>query len=215
MWTLAEARARLSDRLSEDSTVFWSGEARNDYLNDAQRFIASLTRGIVFDVTGVVGVNNPFLPLPANVFNASPAQGYTATGRVLTTVPIHQANLWDLHWRRHRSKTPMWVVTDFARRRAYVSPVPVPNMEIQVAVAVHADTLVNDTQLVFNGSGPMEKYQTVLLNIAAAYALLKERYDQDAERYYQFAMQELSALGVSPEEIPTFSVVRDERREDS
>jgi hypothetical protein len=55
---------------------------------------------------------------------------------------------------------------------------------------------------VFNGEEVMEKYQGALLNFSAAMLLLKERYDGDAERFWQFAMQEMQMLGIDPAKIP-------------
>jgi hypothetical protein len=75
-------------------------------------------------------------------------------------------------------------------------------MAVVVNVSVLPDDLVGDGNPLFGGVQVMEKYQGALLNIAISLLLLKERYDGDAERFYQFAVQELQTVGVDPASIP-------------
>jgi hypothetical protein len=212
MWTLGVARDRLSDRLSEESSVFWSPDDRDNYINDAQTFIASITRGCPQEI-GPTSVSSatPYISLPFRAFSAHAAQGWTEDGDVLTVVPIYMANQVERGWRQHVASRPLWLITDFSERRAYVSPIPSPAKNVYVKVAVYPDVLETDSTPLFNGIGSMEKYQSPLLNLAASYALLKERYDQDAERFYGVFAQEMQSLGFAPEEIQSFDSIRAER----
>jgi hypothetical protein len=86
--------------------------------------------------------------------------------------------------------------------RIYFTPTPTSAVDVSARVSVLPADLENDSDVVFGGEEVMEKYQGALLNVAAAYLLLKERYDGDAERFYQFAVQELQAVGLDPARIP-------------
>jgi hypothetical protein len=210
MWTLADAKQRLSDRLGETSNVFWSEASRTAYINDAQRLIASVTRGIPSTVTGAVSPSSPNLGLPTKLLNAHPVAGNVVGGDALNIVPIQMANAMAPDWRTKTGKKPEWLIMDLANRLVYPYPVPTRSTSISVTVAVLPNDLsdVNPSEQVFNGFPLMEKYQNPLLHLAASYALLKERYDQDAERYFQNFVQEMQSLGVAPNDIPTFQEVR-------
>lgn len=75
-------------------------------------------------------------------------------------------------------------------------------MTVTGKVAVLPDDLKNSSDELFSGVSTMEKYQGALLNYAAYLALLKERNDGGAERFYQLALAELKSLGVNPNNIP-------------
>lgn len=208
MWTLAELRTRLSDRLGEESTVFWDQTARDSYINDAQRFVASVTRGVPETVTGAVSPSTPYLTLPEKILNAHAADGYVEDGDALTTIAVETANLYAPNWRTFTGTKPEWFILDLQHRRGYVSPIPRSSATVYLTVSVFPDELTLTTDELFNGSPVMEKYQNATLQMAAMYALLKERYEGDAERYYQFAIQELQTMGVNPNVIPSFQEVK-------
>ena len=218
MWTLAQTKARLSDRLGETSEVFWSEADRTYYINDAQRMLASVTRGVEEAVTGTVSSTTPYLTLPTRVVNAHPTNGFIDDGDSLNVVPIQIANSVAPNWRTLRGLEPKWFIVDLEARRAYVSPIP-SSTGVTLSVAVLPDDFAtdgsDDAQVLFGGSSIMEKYQGALVQLAAVYALLKERYDQEAEKYYQFFMQELQAMGVNPTDIPTLGEVRSDAQLDS
>jgi hypothetical protein len=208
MWTLAELRTRLSDRLGEESVVFWDQTARDSYINDAQRFVASVTRGVPETVTGAVSTASTYLTLPDEILNAHAADGYVEGGDALTTVGIETANLRSPNWRTFTGKKPEWLVLDLQGKRAYVTPIPRVTTTVYLTVSVFPDELTLTTDELFNGAAVMEKYQNATLQLAAMYALLKERYEGDAERYYQFAIQELQTMGINPNVIPPFQEVQ-------
>ena len=212
MWTLTQTRARLSDRLGETSNVFWSEADRTDYINDAQRMIAGITRGVEATVTGTVDTTTPYLTLPTRAVSAHPTNGFIVDGDSLNVVPIQIANSIAPNWRTLRGRYPRWFVIDLEAGRAYASPIPHSGEAVSLSVSVlPADFLTDgsdDASVLFSGSPLMEKYQGALLQLAAVYALLKERYDQEAEKYFQFFMQELQALGLNPNDIPTLGEVR-------
>jgi len=208
VWSLSDVRAALSDRLGETSIEFWSDEDRIRYLNEAQRFVAAVTRGVPSQVSGSVETSSPTLTLPDKLVNAAAAMGYVDGGRALSVVDIETANMLSPNWRTLVG-SPLWIILDVSGDTARVSPVPTSATTVYLSVSVLPDDLASDSDELFNGVDAMEKYQGVVLNIAAALALLKERYDGDAERFYQFAMQEMGALGVKPDDIPTFQQVRE------
>jgi hypothetical protein len=108
---------------------------------------------------------------------------------------------------------PMWVVPHFTAKEAYVSPRPRNSMNVTLVVSVLPTSVAAGSDRLFNNQDMMAKYLNAFLNLSASYALLKERYDQDAERFYNLAMQELMQLGVVPEDVPPFKQVRDEQLE--
>ena len=206
MWTLSEIRDKLSERLGETSTTFWTAIERTGYINEGQRFVASLTRGVPSTVSQVVNTSTPTIALPGKTFNAAATMGEIDGGRVLPVVTIERANLVSPNW-RSLSGRPFWIVLDIPTATARVTPVPSTDTNVSLTVSIYPSDLSSDSDELFNGTDAMEKYQGVVLNMAASLALLKERYDGDAERFYQFAIQELQQLGISPQEIPPFRQV--------
>jgi hypothetical protein len=198
--------------LGETSTVFWTAADRTNYINDAQRLIASVTRGVESTVTGTVSTVTPYLTLPTRVVNAHPTNGFIVDGDSLNVVSIQAANSVAPNWRTLRASEPKWFVVDLEAQKAYVSPIPKTSKSVSLAVAVlpadFATDGTDDAVTLFSGVGLMEKYQGALLQLAGCYALMKERYDGDAERYYQFFIQELQSLGINPNDIPTIGEVK-------
>ena len=202
MWTLSQARTRLGERLAEASQVFWPDKERDDALNDAQRFIAAVTRGVPLELSGPVDANTPYLVVTGKLLGPYPAAGRGAAGRALSFIPIEVADRIYPTW-ASRSGFPRWVVTAPHESRVYLTPIPDDPVEVSVNVSVLPPDLAQDGAEFFLGETVMEKYLGPLLNLAASYCLLKERYDGDAERFYSMAIQELSTLGVDPATIPS------------
>lgn len=200
MWTLAQARERLGRRLAEVSTTFWDNTERNNAVNDAMRLIASLTRGIPEVVTGDVNTTTNYV-----TYTGTPVGEYVtagvADGSAMSVVPMNIANAMYPEWRTAVGD-PRWALVDTRESRVYIAPVPSTSVEVTVTVAVLPPELTVDNEPLFLGQASMERYQTALLNMAAAYCLLRERYDGDAERFWQFGIQELQMLGVEPNTVP-------------
>lgn len=206
MWTLSEARTKLGERLAEESTVFWSETIRNNAINEAQRFISAVTRGIPQTLTGNVDDTTPYVTVTGTLLAEYVTSGRVDDGAALRPVAMDVADTVDPDWRT-RTGTPRWVVVDSGSDRVYVTPAPTTSTAITVNVAVLPADMTSDSEELFDGVSVMEQYQGALLNIAASLCLLRERYDGDAERFFQFAMQELQALGVDPARIPRLSEV--------
>ena len=201
MWTLTEARERVTKRVGEESTVFWDQDDRTNAINDAQRFISAITQGVPLSVTGSVSSTTPYLSITGNIVGMHGSAGRIADGDSLVMIPIDQADLSFPGWRTY-SGTPKWVILDTGNARAYVSPVPSSATSIEVIVAVTPAELSEDSDELFSGVDSMERYQNAVVNFAVAMLLLKERFDGDAERFYQFAVNELRELGIDPRTVP-------------
>lgn len=203
MWTLLEARTRLSNRLAETGNTFWTANERRDALNDAQRFLAAVTKGCPETLLGDVDVTQPYLEVQGKLVGDYATGGWVAGEglRSLRAVTDVVADTIDPLWGQ-RKGTPRWLVISPHENRVYVTPAPKTPTPASLTVAVIPPDLVEDGEEVFGGEPVMEKYQGPLINIAAALLLLKERYDGDAERFWGFAIQELQALGVDPATLP-------------
>lgn len=206
MWTLSEARERLGRRLAEETATFWDTTERNNAINEAQRFIAAITKGVPQQLTGAVVTATPYLSITGKVVGEFTTSGRIDDGAALRPVAIEVADVQDPNWRT-RAGTPRWIVVDAGEERVYVTPVPSTSTDITVNVAVIPPDVTVDSTELFGGALVMEQYLGALLNVAASLCLLRERYDGDAERFFQFAMQELQALGVDPARIPKFGEV--------
>ena len=202
MWTLSQARARLGNRLAEASTVFWPNTERDDALNEAQRFIAAVTKGVPLTLSGSVDVITPFLTVSGKLLGEYAAAGRVDGGRALSFIPIEAADKIFPDW-VNITGDPRWIIAAPHESRVYLSPVPALPTPVTVNVSVLPADLAGDTDELFAGVPVMEKFQGALLNIAASLLLLKERYDGDAERFYQFGVQEIQALGIDPASIPS------------
>jgi hypothetical protein len=155
-----------------------------------------------------VNTASPTLTLPSRLLNGAAAMGYVDGGRTLSVVDIETANMLSPNW-RSQSGSPLWIILDVTGGEARVSPVPTTDTTVYLSVSVLPAEMTTGSDELFSGVDAMEKYQGVVINIAAALALLKERYDGDAERFYQFGIQELQQLGVKPDDIPTFQNLRE------
>ena len=200
MWTLGEARERLTGRVGEASTDFWTEQDRNDAINDAQRFISSVTHGVPVELTGDVDSTSPYLEVP---YNLAGAYGFTGTvgSRAVITIPAGIVDTIDPNL-RNRVGPARWAVVDTSLSRVWVAPAPTTPTPARILVAVTPAALSSDADLLFMGNSSMSKYLGALINYAAAMLLLRERFDGDAERFYQIAVQELGSLGIDPSTIP-------------
>lgn len=209
MTTLTKFRSLLRDRLAEEGNEFWADKALDSYANLAQNFIASVTRGVSELITEEVGGTVSTFSLPARTLNAHQLSGFdTESGEALGSVPLHAANILSPSWRTLRGVRPKWVILDFDAKEGHVSPVPYRKRDIDLRVAVLPDPVEHSNDKLFNGLSVMDKYLNVTINMAAFYGLLRERFDNDAERFYGIAFKELIDLGVNPNDIPPFEEVR-------
>lgn len=208
MVNLAQARRHFRDRVAEEGVEFWGEADVLRYLNLAQDFIASVTRGVSEEVTEQVGVGQSSFPLPARTLNAHQLSGYDADrGEAMGTISVADANLISPSWRRMRGHYPKWFILDIDNREAHVSPIPTRPVNVSLRVSVLPDPVSVDSDPLFNGQDVMDKYLNALINTAAVYAYLKERFDQEAERMYGFVVRELQDLGANPNSIPPFAEV--------
>lgn len=203
MWNLSQIRTRVQERLAEESNVFWSVAERDSAVNEAQRFISSVTKGVPSFASDFVSTAAPYVSFTGKLVGEYATAGWVVDGgvRALNNVRVDQANITFPEWTQAVG-TPRWAIIVPDEQRVYVSPTPAVPVEVSIKVSVLPNDLVDPTDELFNGEPVMEKYQGAVLNIAAALLLLKERYDGDAERFYQFAIQEMQAIGVSPADIP-------------
>lgn len=201
MWTLAQARERVTARVGEVSTDFWSNTDRNNAINDAQRFIAAVTKGVPLTVTGSVSTTSPYLSVNGNIVGMHGSGGRIVNGDALNIQPITVADLMFPGWRAYEG-TPKWVILDTGASKAYISPIPNTATDVEIVVSVTPEELTDDNEELFDGIDAMERYQNALVNYAVAMLLLRERFDGDAERFYQFAVQELRDAGVDPTTVP-------------
>ena len=201
MWTLGQARTRLGERLAEVSVVFWTEDERDHALNEAQRFVAAVTKGVPLTLSGSVDTDTPYLPVTGTLLGEYAVAGRVDGGRSLNFVSQEAADRGFPTWTTFVG-TPRWIIPAANEDRVYLSPAPTFATPVTVNVSVLPPEMGVSGDILFGDATVMEKYQGVVLNIAAALSLLKERYDGDAERFYQFARQELQDLGVTPASIP-------------
>lgn len=199
MITLAQMRERVTARLAEESTVFWTVNDRNRAINDAQKFVATVSKGVEVDVT----------PQPGKAHASLKALGSAGIrmsygfydGYYLPAVSSEEATLVSRRWRQPSDFPPIWVVVDARGETVYLAPPPkAPKDWRFFARVVPGD--ISDGEKLFLGRDSMEKFLNATSLIACAYLLLQERFDGDAERFYQMGLQELTALGVDSGSIP-------------
>jgi hypothetical protein len=201
MWNLSQARTHLGNRLAEESEVFWPATERDAAINEAQRFIAAVTKGVPLTLSGPVDSTTPYLTVSGKLLGEYPAAGRILGGAALRYANQRVADSVFPGWATAIG-APRWVIPAPHESRVYLAPSPITPMAVSVHVSVLPDDLAGDSDQLFGGELVMEKYQGALLNIAASLLLLKERYDGDAERFYQFAVQEMQAVGLDPASIP-------------
>jgi hypothetical protein len=202
MWTLSDLKTRLGERLAETGTTFWGDTERTSVLNEAQRLIAAITKGVPQTVTGTVNTTTPHVALPAQALDIHSDGSFITGGNALRAVPKELLDRIDPRWRRRTGEEAIWIAVDTAAQRVYVVPQPTTSKTLNVVVAVLPDDMALDSDKPFDGHGPMEKYQGAIVQYATVLSLLKERYDQDAERFYGFFQREMQNLGVNPADIP-------------
>lgn len=203
MWTLDGVRTKLADRLAESSTAFWGADERDYYINQGQRFVAALTRGVETEAEVSHDGTVSYVTIP-DALGPGKA-GAFASGRALLPVQQPALDAIDPRWRT-RSGSPRHYLLDLAARRIYLIPNPTAATTITLSLAVMPAELTSDAQGLFDGQENMARYADVVVNYAAALALLKERYDGDAERFYQFAAAQLRDFGVA--DVPAWEEVR-------
>lgn len=209
MWNLGQIRDRLGERLAETDTTFWGTQARDNAINEAQRFVAAVTKGVPATVSGNVDTTTPYLTAPGKLLGDYVSAGRVDGGRALTYVRVEDANRGFPNWPTYQG-APRWVIPAPNEGRLYVVPAPATPTAVTINASVLPADVTGDSDFLFNNEPTMEKYQGVVLMVAATLLLYQERYDQDAERFYQHAVQEMQNLGVAPAEIPPMpQVVQD------
>ena len=214
MWTLADTLDRLGDRLSELDVNYWSISQRKYYINESQRWLSALTRGVQIRIRQDVHHLAAFkIAIPDNfkVIGEAVNTGSITSGvgreRGLNFVSIRELSEEWPNWRQARG-IPKWLAIDYVDNTIQVIPLPESTNQVEVNIAVIPPDLVADNDRLFRNIGYMEQYQGVVLNYAFVLALLKQRYDDDSARVYGFVTNELHSLGVNPLDIPSFERVR-------
>lgn len=200
MWTLEDARAKLSERLGEEGNVFWDSDERTSLINEAQRRVAAITGGVSRSVTKTVeGLLDP-LTLPRSILGLH-ATGAGSNERVYNVLHKAEADrIWP-GWKR-ATGVPRWVIVDPGKMEAFIVPAPLIPTVVEVTVAYLPIALRLEIDFLFENQPGMEKYQGAVITLAACLALLKERYDGDAERFYAFFRQEMMDVGVEAGRLP-------------
>lgn len=200
MITLGEARNRVTERLAETSGVFWTDSNRNRAINDAVRLVATVTKG----------VDETFTPDPGETrvdFGTSTLTGvnYVKAHYGEHTLPAVSADGVSVVNRLARGSvglSPRWLVVDERNNEAFLHPTPASPLAWSVNAHVLPGIVTIDDDPLFLGKPNMDKFINPTILLACAYLLLQERFDGDAERFYQLALQELTMLGVDPTSIP-------------
>lgn len=202
MWTLSQLRQQLTYRLAETSGVFWEPAERDAYLNEAQRFVAAITRGVPSQIMGEVTSAVPYLLLPDKFVEEGSAGVYVERGNALTTIPRRMLDIIDPGW-RNLYGTPRWALFDTQSDQLRIIPIPNKRIHVVGNITVLPDDMEQGSDPAFNGEAAMEKYLSPMVTLAAAYAILKERYGEDVNLFYGIFREEMMALGVKPDEVPT------------
>lgn len=200
MITLGEARERVTERLAETSGVFWTNSARNQAVNDAARLVATVTKGV--DETFTPALNETRVD-----FGASTLAGvnYVKAHYGAHSLPAVSADEVSIVNRRSGGKVglaPRWLVVDERSNEAFLHPTPASPLAWSVDAHVLPGIVTVDSDPLFLGKPNMDKFINPTVLLACAYLLLQERFDGDAERFYQMALQELTMLGVDSNSIP-------------
>lgn len=229
--TLEFVRDRLTDRLAEDSTVFWSNASRVAAINDAQRMVSAVTKGVPERVMGSIGGGSSTLHFTGRPVSQDAVSGvvlgtvqnlpfvgsavvgtsvlggvYSLAERALIAVRQDIADALHPHWWGVSGMMPRWVVLNEALKEVRFTPVPTGMVGVELRVRVLPDEVAQDTDLLFNGVDFMDKYLEAVILYAAAILFLRERYEGDAERFYGLAMAELQRLGHAAGDLPPLPV---------
>lgn len=200
MITLGEARTRVTERLAETSGVFWSDTARNRAVNDAVRLVATVTKGVEDTFTpemGETSVDFGSSTLTGVNFVTAKYGAYS-----LPAVSADEVSLINRCAKGSVGLSPRWLVVDERSNEAFLHPTPASALPWSVDAHVLPGIVTVDSDPLFLGKPIMDKYITPTVLLACAYLLLQERFDGDAERFYQLALQELTMLGVDATTIP-------------
>lgn len=200
MITLGEARTRVTERLAETSGVFWTDTNRNRAINDAVRLVATVTKGV--DETFTPDLNETHVD-----FGTSTLTGvnFIKTHYGAYSLPAVSADEVSVVNRRARGSvglSPRWLVVDERNNEAFLHPTPASPLPWSVDAHVLPGIVTTDSDPLFLGKPNMDKFINPTILLACAYLLLQERFDGDAERFYQMALQELTMLGVDSTSIP-------------
>jgi hypothetical protein len=202
MWTLSETRTHLGNRLAEESTVFWSDDERDAAINHAQRLIATATHGVPATVTGPVSTGTNYLTTTGKVLGVYEHAGRVVGGPALSyAASMASANAIYPGWADAVGE-PRWVMPAINESRVYLAPVPAVPVNVTVYVSVIPADVVGDSDPLFANATTMERYQGAVINLAAALLFLKERYEQDAERFWQLGLQEMQIAGTDSRRLP-------------
>lgn len=203
-----DVRSALRDRLAEEGQEFWTDSSLLRYVNLAQTFIASVTRGVDAEVVAPVGGGTSSFSLPARTLSAHLLSGYDLESlEAMGTISVADANLISPSWRRMVGVRPKWFILDLPNREAHVSPIPWRERDVSLRVSVLPEPVAASGDELYNSQDVMDKYFNVTVNMAAVYAFLRERFDGDAERFYSLVYRELQDLGINPASIPEFREV--------
>lgn len=209
MKNLSQLKTALADRLAEHGTVFWSDQERTDLINEAQLLVAKLVGGIPRRFIS----SNSVFTLPDYWIGSFESSGHVrrADGRshAVRFISAGQLDRVFPDWRSQAIKlNPMWVVLDRESREAQVVPELPEDATLELVFGALPPELRNGSDLLFDGQAALSIYESPVVTLAAGFALLKERYEADAERFFTLAMQNLTALGVDPYSIPIWEAVK-------
>lgn len=198
MQTFSQLRDDVTSLLAETSVAFWSTEDRNDALNRAQRHIAALAGGVPANISDSFSNATPYvIVLDDDAIRMWPSQVMTtANGRALNVIDSVAASRLDPQWAT-REGTPRWGVWDSGQTRLYFVPKPevaAGSVAVTFTIATMPAEMSGDDDYPFNDHPAFEQFQTALVNYAVGLALMKQHYDDDANRFLQLANAELGAL---------------------
>lgn len=200
MITLGEARTRVTERLAETSGVFWTDTARNRAINDAVRLVATVTKGV--DETFTPALNETSVDFGSSTLTGVNFVTAKYGAHSLPAVSADEVSLINRRARGSVGLSPRWLVVDERSNEAFLHPTPASPLPWSVDAHVLPGIVQVDEAPLFLGKPHMDKYITPTILLACAYLLLQERFDGDAERFYQMALQELTVLGVDATTIP-------------
>ena len=205
MITLGQARERVTERLAETSGVFWSEEARNRAINDAARLVATLTKGVTktYSIPANNFAHNFGNDILAGINHISASFVTGSSIVIVPAVSFTEASKVSRNFSFFAGSAPRWLVVDESNGTAFLRPIPpAPFPSWNITANVIPAPVQNDNDNLFLGNSSMDKYITPTVLLACAYLLLQERFDGDAERFYQLGLQELTMLGVDSTTIP-------------
>jgi hypothetical protein len=203
MWTLSQAIDSVADRLASTQDVFF--DKLDLYVYLAVTTISKLTKGVKAEVTGTITNLSPTIdvaPLGVPVLG-SDAEGILVDNTwSVSYAPLEVMKMMQRDYAQI-SGFPRWFTYEPRERRLRFVPAPIVSMPVQGSIPIVPARLTAPTdnaELIFGGNPDMAIYLNAMVNFACHLALLKERYDGDAERFLQLFITELQMLGVNPSE---------------